>query len=68
MKDYKKNSILKETQYKKTGKVVYREFYPRKSKHIIDKIDDVLREHYGFTDAENEYIKNFDIRFRMGNE
>ena len=66
MKDYKKNSKLKKTKYKTTGKVVYREFYPGKSKLIIDRIDDVLAEHYNFTEEEKSYIKNFDLRFRMG--
>ncbi|MFA5771975.1 MAG: DNA methyltransferase [Thermoplasmata archaeon] len=67
MEDYKKNSKLKDTTYKTTGRVVYREFYPKESKSIIDKIDDVLGEHYGFSEEEKEYIKNFDLKFRMGN-
>ena len=68
MEDYKKNSKLKDTTYKTTGRVVYREFYPGKSKKIIDQIDDILAQHYHFTEEEKQYIKNFDLRFRMGNE
>ena len=68
MEDYKKNSKLKHTEYKATGKVVYREFYPGKSKKIIDQVDDILAEHYGFTNEEKDYIKNFDLKFRLGGE
>jgi hypothetical protein len=68
MEDYKRYSRLKETKYIRTGKVVYQEFYPKESKPILDKIDDVLTKHYGFSKQEAEYIKNFDLRFRMGEE
>ena len=66
MVDYRTHAIRKETNYKTTGKVVYDEFYPRYSKHIIDKIDTVLAEHYGFTEEELDYIINYDIKYRMG--
>jgi hypothetical protein len=68
MEDYKKHSRLKEAKYKRTGRVVYQEFDPKESKPILDKIDDVLAKHYGFSKQEAEYIKNFDLRFRMGEE
>jgi len=67
MMDYKKNSIEK-VNNRKSGKVVYQEFYPGKSKHIIDQIDDVLADHYGFTEQQKNFIKSFDKRFRMGEE
>lgn len=35
-------------------------------KPIIDEIDDILAKHYGFTDEELDYIKNFQLEFRMG--
>ena len=34
-------------------------------KPIMDKIDDVLTRHYGFTNEESSYIKNFQLSFRM---
>ena len=34
-------------------------------KPIIDEIDDILAKHYGFTDEELDYIKNFQLEFRM---
>ena len=33
---------------------------------IIDEIDGVLAEHYGFTDEELDFIINYDIKYRMG--
>ena len=66
MQDFKHHAQRKETNYKTTGKVIYDEFFPRHSKHIIDKIDRVLAEHYGFTDEELDFIINYDIKYRMG--
>lgn len=66
MHHYQSHANRKETKYKTTGKVVYDEFYPRRSKLIIDKIDRVLGEYYGFSDKELDYIINYDIKYRMG--
>ena len=66
MQDLKHYAQRKETNYKATGRVVYDEFYPRHSKPIIDKIDRVLAQHYGFTDEELDFIINYDIKYRMG--
>ena len=66
MKDYKKHSGRKTADYKAKGKVEYDEYYPRKSKPIIDQIDRVLAKHYGFTDEELDFIINYDIKYRMG--
>lgn len=68
MKDYQKNSKLKETLYQKFGKVIYQEFYPKYSKPIIDKIDDELANHYGFTEEQKKFIVNFDRIFRIRDE
>jgi hypothetical protein len=66
--DFSKNKSKKETYYKATGKVIYDEFYPKKSKPIIDEIDKVLAKHYGFTEEELDFIINYDIKYRMGGE
>jgi len=42
--------------------------YRRKSKEIIDEIDIVLGEHYGFDKQEIDYIINYDIGFRMSKD
>ena len=36
------------------------------SKPIIDKIDRVLAEHYGFTEEELDFIINHDVKYRLG--
>ena len=41
---------------------------PKRSKPIIDEIDRVLARHYGFTDEELDFIINYDIKYRMGDE
>ncbi len=43
-------------------------FYMGKSKHIIDKIDRVLAKHYGLTEEELDFIINYDIKYRMGQD
>ena len=68
MKDFEKNKNRKESYYKSTGNVIYDEYYPKKSKPIIDEIDKVLAKHYGFTEEELDFIINYDIKYRMGDE
>ena len=41
---------------------------PKFSKPIIDEIDRVLAQHYGFTAEELDFIINYDIKYRMGDE
>ena len=66
MADYRRHAVRKETLYKTTGKVVYDEFHPGHSKSIMDRIDTTLAKHYRFTEAELDYIINYDIKYRMG--
>lgn len=68
MEDFISNKNRKEAYYKTTGKVIYDEYFPAKSKPIIDEIDKVLAKHYGFTDEELDFIINYDIKYRMGDE
>ncbi len=66
MIDLRRHAQRKETYYQTTGRVVYDEFYPRHSKPIIDEIDRLLAQHYGFTDEELDFIINYDIKYRLG--
>jgi len=65
MDSYLKNSIQKVCNYRTTGKITYREFYPRKSKHIIDKIDDIFAKHYELTTQESNFILHYHEAFRI---
>ena len=47
---------------------IQKEYSDEKSKPIIDEIDKVLAKHYGFTEEELDFIINYDIKYRMGDE
>jgi hypothetical protein len=66
--DMKAKSVRRVYNYKTSGRVEYDEFYMKKSKPIIDEIDKVLAKHYGFTEEELDFIINYDIKYRMGDE
>ena len=68
MTDFRTNAVRQEAQYSATGRVCYDQFYPRKSKHIMDEIDILLARHYGFTEDETYYIVNYDIKFRASED
>lgn len=62
------NSLIKTRNQKSTGLVYLQTFFVGKSKPIIDEIDKVLAKHYGFTEEELDFIINYDIKYRMGDE
>ena len=66
MDDIRAKSQMQSINYRKLGTLRIQSTYPRLSKGIIDEIDRVLAEHYGFTDEEMDYIINYDIKYRMG--
>jgi len=69
MDSYNQNSIYRKEKRNKGKDIVeFTQFKARKSKHIIDEIDKVLAEHYGFTEEELDFIINYDIKYRMGKE
>lgn len=65
--DYSHNSVIV-VYNKKNGITKYAQFNPRLSKRIMDEIDTVLARHYGFTNEELDFIINYDIKYRMGDE
>lgn len=66
--DLKKHIQIAEYQYKQKGIVKFAQFFPKFSKPIINEIDKLLARHYGFTEEELDFIINYDIKYRMGNE
>jgi len=67
------SSIEKEAVWqienKKDGTIKkYRRYFPQKNKYILNEIDKVLAQHYGFTEEELDFIINYDIKYRMGSE
>ena len=68
MSNLKANASNKTIQTSDGDTIQYAEFYGAKSKPIIDEIDRVLQQHYGFTDEELDFILNYDIKYRMGRD
>jgi hypothetical protein len=66
MKDFNDHSKMLEMSYERLGKMTIQCIYPKLSKPIIDEIDRVLAKHYGFSDEELDFIINYDIKYRMG--
>jgi hypothetical protein len=46
----------------------YQTFYPSRSKAVLDQIDDALANYFGFTPEELDFIINYDIKYRMGQD
>ena len=63
MEDYQQNSFTRIRQ-----DCEFQEFRQSLSKPIIDEIDRILAQHYGFTDEELDFIINYDIKYRMGKD
>lgn len=62
------NSETHVRNQKTTGRTEIQLFRVKPVKPIIDEIDKVLARHYGFTEEELDFIINYDIKYRMGDE
>jgi hypothetical protein len=65
MSDYKSNAERKVRDGKR-GRTEFDEFYPKKSKSLLDEIDRTLGDHFGFSDEELDYILNYEVKYRLG--
>ncbi len=62
-------SVMREnTSYWRKSGLLIESVDSRSAKQVIDRIDVVLAEHYGFTDEEMDFIVNYDIKYRMGQD
>ena len=69
MTSYENNKFVKKQYIQSKQQLsIFESFNPYKSKSIIDEIDKVLAKHYGFTEEELDFIINYDIKYRMGDE
>lgn len=68
LENFKDNSIFLTRNDKRADILNIQSFKPRLSKPIIDDIDKLLAKHYGFTEEELDFIINYDIKYRMGDE
>jgi hypothetical protein len=63
------NKKVEQVINSKTRGIVTTSYYQKKqSKSIIDKIDIELAKLYGLTDEELDFIINYDIKYRMGED
>ncbi len=67
LKDIEANSNVRQTT-KYANIDSFREYKIGKSKHIIDKIDDLICPLFGFNQEETDFIKNYEIDFRLTDE
>jgi hypothetical protein len=68
VKDLKRNAIDAVRVYKGKKSVDCLSFRVNQSKSILDEIDRVLAQHYGFTAEELDFILNYDIKYRLGRD
>lgn len=66
--DLKANSSLLIRQQKSKGETKTQSFKISLSKSIIDRIDEILSKYYKLTNEELDFIINYDIKYRMGDE
>jgi hypothetical protein len=62
------NAECKTIQTRDGSEITYAEFFASKSKSIIDEIDSILAKHYDLTNAELDFVINYDIKYRMGQD
>ena len=65
--DIKKNSFIT-TRNTVNDDIELESFRLNSSKNILDCIDKILAKHYGFTEETLDFIINYDIKYRMGEE
>jgi hypothetical protein len=67
--DIEKNANIRHSTGHSAYKVdTYQYFRIGKSKHLIDKIDDLVCPLYGLTEEETEFIKNYEVEFRLSSD
>ena len=66
LRDMDQNAERFQRNQKRTGLVVYDQYYVGKSKAIIDLIDEVLASALGLSALELDYIQNYSSKYRVG--
>jgi len=67
--DIEKNAFIRQTSASSTHHIEsFKEYKIVRSKAIIDEIDDYIGPLYGLTQEEIDFIKNYELKFRMAGE
>lgn len=62
--DLQEHAEMRQMSFKAMGALTIQCIFPGRSKAIIDEIDGLLAEHYGFTEEELDFIINYDSKYR----
>lgn len=69
LEDIERNANKRQTTEGSSYKVdTFKEYKIGRSKAIIDRIDDLICPLYGLTPEETEFVKNYEIEFRLSDE
>ena len=69
LEDIERNAAIRQSSSNSTHNVSsFKEYKIVRSKSIIDKIDDYIGPLYGLTQDEIEFVKNYELEFRMAGE
>jgi hypothetical protein len=67
LEDIEKNALIRNTTHYRNIKE-FKEYKISKSKHIIDKLDEMICPLYGMNEKEVNFIKNYELNFRLRDE
>lgn len=67
MDDIQKNSRLSRMTFSHDTLTI-QTIYPKQSKGIIDSIDKLLADYFGLSEEEYDFIVNYEIKYRMGQD
>jgi hypothetical protein len=68
-KDIEANANVRQSSGESRYRVAqFKEYKIVKSKSIIDKIDDYICPLYGLTQEECDFVKNYELEFRMAGD
>lgn len=65
--DIERNANIRQTT-KYANIESFKEYKLSKSKHLIDEIDDIIAPLYGLTKEELDFVKNYEIQYRISEE
>lgn len=68
MEKLEETSDVGTATYSVGGAVSYQRFKPRTAKDCFDEVDTILAKHSGFSEEQLDFIVNYDIKYRMGQD
>jgi len=67
-KDINEKSEMRSMTFENVGALQIQCIFPSRSKGLIDQIDTTLAKHFEFTDEQLDFVVNYDIKYRMGQD